>query len=140
MSASETQSASRNMTTSAVQAASRSMAASVAQPAGSSMSASAAQPTDQLLPASGSVEQGEAVSCYTPDMPVEEIVKLMTFEEAEKVVVDIGVCKGMTMAEVAERRPPSLKFYLYGGYKGNNNILRAAAQIMLDSLELQKAG
>ncbi len=140
MSASETQSASRNMTTSAVQAASRSMAASVAQPAGSSMSASAAQPTDQLLPASGSVEQGEAVSCYTPDMPVEEIVKLMTFEEAEKVVVDIGVCKGMTMAEVAERRPPSLKFYLYGGDKGNNNILRAAAQIMLDSLELQKAG
>lgn len=109
-------------------------------PAVSSMPASAAQPAGQALPASGSAAQGEAVSRYTPDMPVEEILKLMTFEEAEKVVVDIGVCKGMTMAEVAERRTPSLKFYLYGGYKGNNNILRAAAQIMLDSLELQKAG
>ena len=116
------------------------MSASVAQSAGSGMPASAAQPAGQVLPASGSAAQGEAVSRYMSDMPVEEIVKLMTFEEAGKVVVDIGVCKGMTMAEVAERRPPSLKFYLYGGYKGNNNILRAAAQIMLDSLELQKAG
>ena len=73
-------------------------------------------------------------------MPVEEIVKLMTFEEAGKVVVDTGVCKGQTIAEVAERRPPSLKFYLYGGYRGDNNILRAAAQIMLDSLSAKKAG
>ena len=83
---------------------------------------------------------GKAQARYTPDMPVEEIVKLMTFEEAGKVVVDTGVCKGQTIAEVAERRPPSLKFYLYGGYRGDNNILRAAAQIMLDSLAAKKAG
>ncbi len=83
---------------------------------------------------------GKAQARYTPDMPVEEIVKLMTFEEAGKVVVDTGVCKGQTIAEVAERRPPSLKFYLYGGYRGDNNILRAAAQIMLDSLAVKKAG
>ncbi|MCM1215580.1 MAG: hypothetical protein NC331_08320 [Lachnospiraceae bacterium] len=77
---------------------------------------------------------------YTPDMSVEEILSLMTPEEAGKVVVDVGVCKGQTIAEVAERRPPSLKFYCYGGYKGDNNILRAAARIMLDSLEARKAG
>ncbi len=117
-----------------------SMSASVAQSARSSMPTPAAQPAGQALSAPGSAAQETAVSRYTPDMPVEEIMKLMTLEEAGKVVVDIGVCKGMTMEEVAERRPPSLKFYLYGGYKGNNNILRAAAQIMLDSLELQKAG
>lgn len=67
-------------------------------------------------------------------------MKLMTFEEAGKVVVDTGVCMGQTLAEVAERRPPSLKFYVYGGYKGDNNILRAAAKIMLDSLAAKKAG
>jgi hypothetical protein len=50
------------------------------------------------------------------------------------------VSKGQTIAEVAERRPPSLKFYRYGGYKGPNNILRAAAQVMLDSIEGEKAG
>lgn len=76
---------------------------------------------------------------YTADMPVEEIVKLMTYEEARNVVVDMGVCKDWTMAQVAERRPPSLRFYVYGGYKGNNNIVLAAAKIMLDSLETQKA-
>lgn len=91
------------------------------------------------LPVNGETAQGEPVPRYTPDMPVEEIVSLMTLEEAGKVVVDTGVSKGQTIAEVAERRPPSLKFYRYGGYKGPNNILRAAAQIMLDSMEGQKA-
>lgn len=118
------------------------ISASAAPSAGQSlpMSASETVSASQSLPVSANAAPGEAASRYTPDMPVEEIVKLMTFEEAEKVVVDIGVCKGMTMAEVAERRPPSLKFYLYGGYKGGNNSLRAAAQIMLDSLAMQKAG
>ena len=91
------------------------------------------------LPVAGKAQE-KAEARYTPDMPVEEIVRLMTFEEAGKVVVDTGVCKGQTIAEVAERRPPSLKFYLYGGYRGDNNILRAAAQIMLDSLAAKKAG
>ena len=94
----------------------------------------------QSLPAAENQAQGNTDARYTPDMPVEEIVKLMTFEEAGQVVVDMGVCKGQTIAEVAERRPPSLKFYLYGGYRGDNNILRAAAQIMLDSLAAKKAG
>lgn len=76
---------------------------------------------------------------YTQDMSVEEILKKMTFTEAQNVVVDMGVCNGWTMAEVAERRAPSLKYYVYGGYKGNNNILKAAAQIMLESLTEQKA-
>jgi hypothetical protein len=99
---------------------------------------SAASETLELSVAEKAQEKAEAR--YTPDMPVEEIVRLMTFEEAGKVVVDTGVCKGQTIAEVAERRPPSLKFYLYGGYRGDNNILRAAAQIMLDSLAVKKAG
>ena len=92
------------------------------------------------LPVIGETVQEKTTARYTPYMPLEEIVKLMTFEEAGQVVVDTGVCKGQTIAEVAERRPPSLKFYLYGGYKGDNNILRAAAQIMLDSLAVKKAG
>lgn len=99
----------------------------------------AADSETRNLPVTGQTQK-ETNARYTPDMPVEEIVKLMTFEEAGQVVVDTGVCKGQTIAEVAERRPPSLKFYLYGGYRGDNNILRAAAQIMLDSLAVKKAG
>lgn len=94
----------------------------------------------QELPVRGEAVQEKTNVRYTPDMPVEEIVKRMTVEEAGQVVVDTGVCKGQTLAEVAERRPPSLKFYLYGGYRGDNNILRAAAKIMLESLAAGKAG
>lgn len=82
---------------------------------------------------------GAGTPKYTQDMPVEEIVKLMTYEEARNVVVDEGTCAGWTVGEVAERRRPSLKFYLYGGYRGGN-ILKAAAKIMLDTLTEQKAG
>lgn len=94
----------------------------------------------QALPVSGSMETGGAAPRYTAGMPVEEIAGRMTLEEAGKVIVETGVCRGMTIAEVAERRPPSLKFYYYGGYKGDDNILRAAAKVMLDHLEAQKAG
>ena len=69
---------------------------------------------------------------YTNEMSVEQIVGLMTLEQAKAVVVDDGMSKGMTMGEVAEKRPASLQFYLSVGYKKNNNILKAAAQILLN--------
>ena len=76
---------------------------------------------------------------YTADMPVDDIAALMTEEEAREVKVDTGICNGWTIGQVADQRTPSLKYYLYG-YKGNNNILRAAAKVMLESLTEQKAG
>ena len=69
---------------------------------------------------------------YTNEMSVAQIVGLMTLEQAKKVVVDDGMSMGMTMGEVAEKRPASLQFYLSVGYKKNNNILKAAAQILLN--------
>ena len=71
-------------------------------------------------------------STYNNEMSVEQIVGIMTLDQAKKVVVDDGMCKGMTMGEVAEKRPASLQFYLSVGYKKNNNILKAAAQILLN--------
>lgn len=84
--------------------------------------------------------QNDAAPKYTMDTPVEQILEVMTFEEAQEVVVDTGVCNGWKIRDVAERRAASLKFYVYGGYKGKNNILRAAARITLDALTAQKAG
>ena len=75
---------------------------------------------------------------YTPDMPMEEILSLMTMEEAQSLIVDVGTCNGWTMAQVADRRAASLKWYVFG-YKGDNNILRAAAQMMLNFTTEQKA-
>lgn len=76
---------------------------------------------------------------YTADMSVEEIMAKMTLEEAKSVYVDVGTCNGWTIGRVAEERTPSLRWYVYG-YKDKNNILRAAAKIMLDSITAQKAG
>ena len=84
------------------------------------------------------VAEVPAASRFTPDMPVDEIYKSITVEEAGAVVVDSGICKGMTLAEVAEKRKASLKFYLQA-YKGDNNILRAGAQVLYASLTADAA-
>lgn len=93
---------------------------------------------DEAQPVEAEVS-AENAPLYTVSTPVPEILQHMTLEEARNVFVDIGTCNGMTMAQVAERRPPSLKWYVHG-YKGENNILRAAAQIMLDSIQQVQAG
>lgn len=109
-------------------------------PATANMPVSTVQEQEMELPIAPTAN-GSAVPQvkYTKDTPIEEILQLMTFEEAQNVKVDIGTCNGWTMAQVAERRPPSLKWYVYGCKEGNN-ILRAAAQIMMESLSGKKAG
>ena len=68
---------------------------------------------------------------------MEDILQVMTLEQAQQVIVDDGICKGMTIAQVAEKRPVNLRYYLIPG-KSKNNMVRAAAQLVLNSL--QKAG
>ena len=70
---------------------------------------------------------------YTESTPVEDILKVMTFEEAQNVVVDSGLSKGKTMATVAKERPVSLKFYLTPGNKSTNN---KEIELILCNLEL----
>ena len=78
-------------------------------------------------------------TAYTQSSPVEEIRQQMTYEQAQNVIVDCGTCKGWTLAQVADRRAASLRWYVKG-YQGENNILRAAAAIIWDSLQEKQAG
>ncbi|MCD7968543.1 MAG: hypothetical protein LUG90_22655 [Clostridiaceae bacterium] len=96
-------------------------------------------PAEASAPVQEQKAETAAAPRYTADMAVDDITALMTEEEAREVKVDTGICNGWTIGQVADQRTPSLKYYLYG-YKGNNNILRAAAKVMLDSLTEQKAG
>lgn len=99
----------------------------------------------QELPAPVSTASGQAEPApqaepgYTEDMPVEQICQLMTLEEARKVVVTKGTCNGWTMAQVAEKRPSSLRFYI-SGFGHVNNIQLAAATLLQQELDLKKAG
>ena len=85
------------------------------------------------------LEQEPPAAAYTQSSPVEEIRRQMTYEQAQNVIVDCGTCKGWTLAQVADRRRASLRWYVKG-YQGENNILRAAAAIIWDSLQEKQAG
>lgn len=83
-------------------------------------------------------ESPETSNMYTKDMDVDKICSLMSIEEARDIIVPAGTCKGWTLSQVAERRPVSLKWYLTG-YNGDDNILRAGAKILLNSVENKMA-
>lgn len=85
------------------------------------------------------LEQEPPAAAYTQSTPVEEIRRRMTYEQAQNVIVDCGTCKGWTLAQVADRRAASLRWYVKG-YQGENNILRAAAAIIWDSLQEKQVG
>ena len=93
--------------------------------------------------ASDASEQAEtppqAAPSYTEDMSVEEICQVMTLEEAGAIVVPRGPNTGWTMAQVAERRPSSLRFFITPFYECSNSQ-KAAATLLLQDLEMKKAG
>lgn len=93
-------------------------------------------PSKEEILATGFDEKTDSPVAYTNSSSVEEIQKCMTLEEALEIRVDFGVCQGMTLREISQKRQPSLKWYVYG-YNGNDNILRAAAQIVWDSLQMK---
>ena len=81
----------------------------------------------------------QAASSYTDDMSVEEICQVMTLEEAGAIVVPSGPNAGLTMAQVAERRPSSLRFFVTEFYKCSNSH-KAAAALLMQNLDQKKAG
>ena len=85
------------------------------------------------------IQEDENNLSYNKGMSVEEICALMTEEEARNYVVPVGTCKNWTMDQVASRRPVSLKYYLSPAYTGDDNILRAAATIMIRLTQSQAA-
>ena len=104
-------------------------AAASAVPNGVSMAApmpqaQPVQPIPQAQPA-------PAAPVFTPTMPVEQILPQMTMQFALNYEVDCGVFKGKKLGQVAQEKPQSLEWYV-NAYKGNNNILRAAAKYLLD--------
>ena len=79
------------------------------------------------------LEQEPPAAAYTQSSPVEEIRRQMTYEQAQNVIVDCGTCKGWTLAQVADRRPASLRWYVKG-YQGRNNILRSGGRHYMGQL------
>ena len=75
---------------------------------------------------------------YSPSMTVDEITARMTVEEALAIIADVGMCRGQTLAQIADRRPASLRWYMVG-CKEASNVLKAGAQLVLESLSMPKS-
>lgn len=67
----------------------------------------------------------------TPAMSFEQAYAAMTPDKAKSVVIDCGCYRGQTLGQLALTKPGSLHWYVES-YKGNNNLLRAAAKYLLD--------
>ena len=63
-------------------------------------------------------------------LPVEELERFMTYEQAVKVVINFGQNKGKTMGQVAIDSPSSLNWFA-NQYKGNDHLVPAAARVIL---------
>lgn len=65
-------------------------------------------------------------------LPVEELVRRMTYEQATQVVIGgKGKFGNKTMGQVAVESPSSLDWFVTS-YKGNNNLVPAAAKFLLE--------
>ena len=117
-------------------------AGGAAQPAAQqNQSGAATQPAADTVPAQEApapTEEDTPVA-YNADMTVEEITRLMTLEQAKAIKVQDGTCRGWTLAQVAADRPPSLKWLKFTAPFADN-VMKAAAGIVLADLELKKAG
>ena len=61
-----------------------------------------------------------------------------TLEEAMNVIADVGSCRGKTLAQIADRRPTTLRWY-FTTCPDSSEHLRKAARMVFESLNLQKS-
>ena len=74
-------------------------------------------------------EHGIDMQIYAP--AVQELLAGLSYEQARAVVIDgNGIHAGKTMGQVAMEKPDTLNWYV-NKYGGPNNLLRAAAQVLL---------
>ena len=88
-----------------------------------------------MIPATGSVpvmqQMPSKPQFLDPNMPVEELVKRMSYEQAIQVAVTgQGKFSGKTMGQVAIESPSSLQWFAEQ-YHGQNHFIPAAARVIL---------
>lgn len=69
----------------------------------------------------------------TAEMPVEELLKLMTLDYAKEIVIDYGIDKGKTLGKLAQERPQGVQYH---ASKAKNNLIRAGAMFLLEQAKV----
>ena len=87
------------------------------------------------------IEQQEAAEdeptpvSYDKTTPIDEICTVMTLEDAKNYVIDGGPYNGWKVGTLAERRPVKVLEMIIEKYPTEDNILRAATKLILDSMK-----
>lgn len=72
---------------------------------------------------------------YDKTTPIDEICAVMTLEDAKNYVIDGGPYNDWKVGTLAERRPVKVLEMIIEKYPTEDNILRAATKLILDSMK-----
>lgn len=91
--------------------------------------------TGEVLEQQAVAEDEPTPVSYDKTTPIDEICAVMTLEDAKNYVIDGGPYNGWKVGTLAERRPVKVLEMIIEKYPTEDNILRAATKLILDSMK-----
>lgn len=91
--------------------------------------------TGEVIEQHAAAEGEPAPVSYDKTTPIDEICAVMTLEDAKNYVIDGGPYNGWKVGTLAERRPVKVLEMIIEKYPTEDNILRAATKLILDSMK-----
>ena len=91
--------------------------------------------TGELIEQQAAAEDEPTPVSYDKTTPIDEICAVMTLEDAKNYVIDGGPYNGWKVGTLAERRPVKVLKVIIEKYPTEDNILRAATKLILDSMK-----
>ncbi len=91
--------------------------------------------TGEVIEQHAAAEGEPTPASYDKTTPIDEICAVMTLEDAKNYVIDGGPYNGWKVGTLAERRPVKVLEMIIEKYPTEDNILRAATKLILDSMK-----
>lgn len=91
--------------------------------------------TGEVIEQQAAAEDEPTSVSYDKTTPIDEICAVMTLEDAKNYVIDGGPYNGWKVGTLAERRPVKVLEMIIEKYPTEDNILRAATKLTLDSMK-----
>lgn len=91
--------------------------------------------TGEVIEQQAAAEDEPTSVSYDKTTPIDEICAVMTLEDAKNYVIEGGPYNGWKVGTLAERRPVKVLKVIIEKYPTEDNILRAATKLILDSMK-----
>lgn len=91
--------------------------------------------TGEVIEQQAAAEDEPTPVSYDKTTPIDEICAVMTLEDAKNYVIDGGPYNGWKVGTLAERRPVKVLEMIIEKYPTEDNILRVATKLILDSMK-----